>query len=134
MQFEARSRPQRRLGLTPLIDVVFLLLIFFMLASTLTGERTLGLEVAGASRAADTEAEPLRVLLSADGQVSLAGAPVALARLTSALREALAVDAGHAVRVVPDPDASLQRIVDVLERTEAAGAAHVTLERVAPSP
>lgn len=142
MRFEAAARRRRRPGLTPLIDVVFLLLVFFMLASTLVGERTLELEVTRAAPGLGTgrEDDPLeplggddriRIVLAADGRLSLAGAPVELADLAAAVRRALDADGERGLRIVPDPDANLQRIVDVLERAQSAGASDVALERVA---
>ena len=44
--FGGGQRARRPLGLTPLIDVVFLLVIFFMLASRFGDERKLVLDVA----------------------------------------------------------------------------------------
>ncbi|MFC6760360.1 ExbD/TolR family protein [Sulfitobacter porphyrae] len=46
----AIARPRRRPGLTPMIDVVFLLLVFFMLASRFGQDRALPLSAGAAQR------------------------------------------------------------------------------------
>lgn len=77
-------RPKRRpLSLTPLIDVIFLLLLFFMLTSTFSrfGE----VELSGAARGANiVQTAPLFLSLT-DTALRLNGEPVALDRLTSTL-------------------------------------------------
>lgn len=68
MRIEAvQQRPRRRLiSLTPLIDVVFILLVFFMLASSFSQWRTVDLTVAGGGgEPGDARMEQVR--LGADG-------------------------------------------------------------------
>lgn len=64
MRLDADIRRARRLSLTPLIDVIFLLLLFFMLSSTFTrfGE----VEIAGSAAGVQTASTP-DILVSLDG-------------------------------------------------------------------
>lgn len=61
MKFARRTRQDVDVNLTPLIDVVFLLLIFFMVSTTFTRETELSIDLPEAdgqtSRAADTQIE-----------------------------------------------------------------------------
>lgn len=60
MQLSDPIRPRRTIGLTPLIDVVFLLLVFFMLASTFLRFGTVEIETAGAGAPV---ADPSQIIL-----------------------------------------------------------------------
>lgn len=95
--------------MTPLIDVIFLLLMFFMLTSTFSsfGEIELNQATAG-SAAASTPTERFFVQLGSD-RLAMNGTPITLDELTTH------VEAGQ-VLVSLDDDASAQRLVDLLVR------------------
>jgi biopolymer transport protein ExbD len=121
------SRPRRPLGLTPLIDVVFLLVIFFMLASRFGDEGKLVLDVVAAAPAASEVAQASRRIdIDAYGAVRLQGESVA----KEDLERALALHPERPVLVLPAGDAPLQSIVTVLEIVGAAG---VTRAALAPA-
>ena len=95
--------------MTPLIDVIFLLLLFFMLSSTFStfGEIELS-QATGGSAAPTTPTERVFVQLGA-ARLALNGAPVTLDDL------ATQVETGQ-VLVSLDSDTSAQRLVDLLVR------------------
>lgn len=120
-------RPRRRaaISLTPLIDVVFILLVFFMLASSFLDWRTVRVEAAEAGAGPASEGA-LLVGVSADG-LSLGGRPVAEADLRDRLKSLLAEDPARRVTLRPAPGTPLQATVDALDLLAAAGARHVGL-------
>ena len=135
MPFEPPRRKRRRPGLTPLIDVVFLLLVFFMLATSFGAEGSLPLRVGTQTatdrqdEAGDIDAEPeaIRIVLSAEGHVRVDGGPVRKDELSTAVARALANDRNRPVRVLSHADSELQAIVTVLAELERAGAGNVEL-------
>jgi biopolymer transport protein ExbD len=130
MRFESQRRGRRGVGLTPLIDVVFLLLIFFMLASSFAQERALTLEVAELGpRARLDQSRALRVELGSDGSTRVEGRGVARSELIGALARALGDAPGRPVLVIPEDGASVQQITWLLERVSQAGGSDVTLAR-----
>ncbi len=80
----ARPRALRRPGLAAMIDVVFLLIVFFMVASRLDHPQGLRLTAAGAGAGA-WQGPPRLVELGPDG-LTLNGTPVQADRLAAALR------------------------------------------------
>lgn len=100
---------RRRLSLTPLVDVIFLLLLFFMLSSTFSrfGEIELSQATPG-SAASGTPSDRSFVQLGAERLV-LNGTPVTLDDL------ATQIESGQ-VLVSLDADSSAQRLVDLLVR------------------
>lgn len=75
MKFSHQQQEPLNINLTPLIDVVFLLLIFFMVTTTFTRETQLevSLPEASSAQAASQEQERIDILINADGQYSVNG-------------------------------------------------------------
>lgn len=72
MNFRRPRQDEPSVSLTPLIDVVFLLLIFFMVSTTFTRESHLKVELPQADgEAAETEVEQIDVVITPDGQYIL---------------------------------------------------------------
>lgn len=119
MQIDTPVTPRRRLSMTPLIDVVFLLLVFFMLASTflqysridVTGSRP------GASSRHVSGSQYVRV--HAGGRLDLNGVPVALEDLAAKLDRNAGED-GSRVILRPVADANVQHLVTVMEAVKHA--------------
>jgi len=135
LQFEGRRRSSGVLNLTPLIDVVFLLLIFFMLTAQFTAERVLPIDLPTAAGAPITAAPepPLEVTLLTEVAVQLAGEPIAggVAALFEPLQRALALSRSKALQLRGDRSVSLATLVQVLEMAQRAGAQRVDVVTVA---
>jgi biopolymer transport protein ExbD len=117
----AAPRPRRRLSVTSLIDVIFLLLIFFMLSSTFSrfAEIEIG-AAAGGGAAAVAGTTPLFLQLG-EAELALNGQPVA--------PEALAAEIGEEAQVIVSlrDGVTAQRLADVLVALRAAPGATVTV-------
>ena len=115
---------RRRPSLTPMIDVVFLLLVFFMLAARFGVEQAIPLSPALAG--GGTYEGPPRLVTVAPDTVLLNGARVEVTALGEALRP-LMTDEDALVVLRPQGGAELQRVVAVLDALEAAGIRRVVL-------
>ncbi len=128
MQFEGRRRSAQVPNLTPLIDIVFLLLIFFMLTSHFVQEEALDVALPEARSGAPSEGESrLTLVIDAQGHYRLDGAEVSEAGLEAALRSALTEREDKALRVRGDRDAPLGLAVRLLDAARRAGASGVDL-------
>lgn len=116
-RFAPPAPPRRRAALTPMIDVVFLLLVFFMLAARFGAEGALPAAAAGAG--AEWRGPPRLVEIAPDG-LRLNGAEIAEAALPAALRP-LMTGEGDPVILRALAGASLQRVIDVADALRAAG-------------
>lgn len=122
----ARRRPL--IGLTPLIDVVFILLIFLMLASSFLEWRTIPLAApVRAGGSADTGA--ILVRLAKSGGLDVNGAPARLDELSRAVAARQGREPAQRVVVQPDGGVPLQRVVSVLDVLAAAGIRDISLVR-----
>ncbi|MDE1170461.1 MAG: biopolymer transporter ExbD [Verrucomicrobium sp.] len=139
MRIARRSLPAPELQIAAFVDVLFLLLVFFMVQPLSRPEGELALELPGT--AAQEAPVPLpdaqRIVLRAGGEVLLNELPVGapsdrelprLAAILARFRAACAADGIPArVILVPDDAAVHQRIADVLAACARAGVSGVTL-------
>jgi len=123
--------PQRRLriSLTPLIDVVFILLVFFMLASSFLDWRAIPLDAPALSVASASEDGAVLVELRAPDELRLSGESVTPEELEHRLRERLEQRPEQRVLVQAAGGVPLQRTVSVLDRIAASGVSDVALGR-----
>lgn len=99
--------------MTSLIDVIFLLLLFFMLSSTFSKFSEIDLSAAGPSSAAASSMPPLFLSLHAE-TLSLNGQTVALDSLRTALASQATAETPRTVLISPAPDVTAQRLTDLL--------------------
>ena len=122
---------EAQVPLTPLIDVVFLLLLFFMLAATFGELNFLELELPRAAAAAPEEAPAARLDLAVDaaGGWHLAGEtlPAAPRARTARMRAALAAAPEAVVYVHAHALAPHGAVVQLVAAARAAGADAVRL-------
>lgn len=111
-------RPRRKPSLTPMIDVVFLLLVFFMLASRFGTDMQLPLKLAGASTS--PYSGPPRLVVIEPDAVRLNGTELAQAALTEALAPLMSAPEDAVILRAAD-GVSLQRLVEVMDRLAGAG-------------
>lgn len=77
MKFPRQKQEEVNVNLTPLIDVVFLLLIFFMVSTTFTKETHLVVDLPEANGdASEIEEQILEILITAEGHYSINGKPL----------------------------------------------------------
>ncbi len=128
MQFEGRRRSSQIPNLTPLIDIVFLLLVFFMLTSHFVQEQAIDIDLPVAdSGEAVEEAELLELVITAEGRFLIADHFVEEESLEKVLRDKLQQRKDKQLRVRGDRGAPLGRAVTVLDAARKAGASGVDI-------
>lgn len=120
MRFRARRVEEPEVNLISLIDVVLMIVIFFMLSSTFTQEGRLKIRLpeAGAAAVPRTAPAPIVIAVSADGVLQVDGTALADAR-SETLRAALTAAAGPSrdarITVRADARAAHQSVVTVMD-------------------
>ena len=78
MKFSRRARQEVEVNLTPLIDVVFLLLIFFMVSTTFTKETHLSIDLPESSSQSNRVADlQIEILITREGDFAINGVALA---------------------------------------------------------
>ncbi|PJK27430.1 ExbD/TolR family protein [Minwuia thermotolerans] len=121
-----RRRPL--ISLTPLIDVVFILLVFFMLASSFLDWRAIDLTPPARAGAGTPLEGAMLVDVRPDG-LRLSGERLDLETLAGRVEARLAKMPDQSVIVRPAAGVSLQDTIRVLDRLAVAGAANLSLNR-----
>ncbi len=116
-------RRSRRPSLTPMIDVVFLLLVFFMLASQFGQDSALTLSPAGGDA---QYSGPPRLVEIGPETLRLNGALVSEAALAGALRP-LTQGVEDVIVLRSADGTSLQRLIDIAQSLRAAGFASLAV-------
>lgn len=119
-----RRRGRKLVAITPLIDVVFILLFFFMLASRFDQWRAMDLSLSATAGTAPSTSESRVVRVRAGGQVQWQDDWLAPAELVVLLRPA---DASVALLLQPLPGTPIQDLVSVMEAIRADGRHPVSL-------
>ena len=127
MRFEA-SRPKNdEERILPLINVVFLLLIFFMLAGKLSASDPFEVAPPRSISEGPPAAQDVLVLVGADGRLALDGEMVDGPALKALLAERLTAAAKVRVRLKADGRAEATRVVAVMELLREAGVKRLKL-------
>lgn len=115
-------RPRcRTIGLTALIDVIFILLLFFMLSSTFVQWRAIDLQFPGA-REDDDARPPQIVLLRETGHLKLYGSEAPAAHYGVLTPDDLtALEPERPLVMLPARNTNVQTIIATLERVKSLG-------------
>ena len=128
MRVNAQPARRRPLGMTPLIDVVFILLLFFMVATNFTrlGEVEIGL--AGSGAPAVGEMDKVLLAVGPDRQVAVNGGLATLDELAAAI--AAAAPSPRTVIVVrAAAGATADDVLHAIDRARDAGLAGIVFAR-----
>ena len=128
---QAAERGRRPLvSLTPLIDVVFILLIFFMLASSFADWRRIDLQPPlNARTGGGGLTGAMLVELAEDGRIRLSGEVIEADDLAPRVRDLLQRRPDQRFVVKTADAAPLQRLVSVLDSLSMAGAENIAFAR-----
>ena len=131
MNLQPDDSDEPDVNLTPLIDVVFLLLIFFMVSTTFEHQSRIQVELPEASAEPTTpEAESLEIIVDAQGRYFIGEEQVVnsqLKTLKGAIAKVLGERTDMPVIVRADANSPHQSVVTVLDATSQLGLTRISL-------
>jgi len=140
VKFRRKPRENVEIGLAPLIDVVFILLLFFVVTTTFTRETQLKIDLPEADSATpveETELKQLEVMIAADGSYSLNGQSLVksdLATLSSALQKESAGDSSLPLVISADARTPHQAVITAMDAAGKLGFSRLRITTVEPQP
>jgi len=142
VKFRRKARENVDIGLAPLIDVVFILLLFFVVTTTFTRETQLQVdlpEAASGTPPQATESKQLEVLIDVECHFSLNGNPLIrhdLSTLMTALSKESGGDTSLPMVISADGKAPHQAVVTAMDAAGKLGFSHlrITTVEVQPEP
>jgi biopolymer transport protein TolR len=121
LERSALPQPMSDINMTPLIDVMLVLLVIFMITAPLmTSSLRLDLPQSAAATPSDAP-ESLAVTLTADGRLHLGDEPLADAAFDARLREAARGRPGLEVQLRADQSVPYGQVAALIGRLQAAG-------------
>ncbi len=122
MEFERKRHSQRTsLNIAPLVDVVFLLLLFFMLTSSLVRESAVRIRLPESKTASPAVETTSTVVITREGGIFFMDREVGLSGLREAVREGLAGREEDYLRIKADRDAGIGLLMRVIDEIRLAG-------------
>ena len=134
MEIERRPRLRGGINMVPLINIVFLLLIFFMLSSTLVTPDSLELTLPESASGREAESQPIVVLVGADGTLAVNNREIALPAVAGRLAELAGEHPGAGLVIKADATARFAEIGEMLRSAQAAGIERIALATQEPAP
>lgn len=117
------------MGLTPLIDMIFLLLLFFLLGSDFVTYGQNRLSPPRGTGGNDSAGQAAIVTLASDGALQWNGVSITDLALKEKAYAALAQNAEQVFVLMPNGQANVQQVTHIMDVLVMAGAKAVTLER-----
>jgi biopolymer transport protein ExbD len=139
MPLKTQHDEMPQLNLTPMIDVVFLLIVFFMCAAKFSDmdQRDIDLRLPEVAKAdvANTAPQARQVAVYGGGRISLDKEDVTLDELTERLTTALAEQPGLSVVILGDAGCEFQHVAETLAACKEAGVTKLAVSvKVAQGP
>ncbi|MEM6986557.1 MAG: biopolymer transporter ExbD [Pseudomonadota bacterium] len=137
MKFRQHTNAAVELNLTPLIDVVFLLLIFFMVSTTFQKESQIKLQLPEASSEQTPEDARIEVLINAEGDVQINGQKLIntqLETVRSALQKVLAGRRDVPLVIRADRGTPYQAVVTAMDAGSQLGLTRISLPTLRRDP
>ena len=122
MRTRSRRGEANDIDISPLIDMVFILLIFFMVSTTFVKDMSVDLQRPGAQSATMASTKALRIVIDSSQAVFVDGNPVRPWMIQSRVRAFLEVSDDKQVLVVTDQRVSAEKLIEVVDQCRLAGA------------
>ena len=136
MKFRRKRQDNVEIGLAPLIDVVFILLLFFVVTTTFTRETQLQVdlpEAASGTPPQASELKPLEVVIGADGSYSVNGKSLVkndLNNLMTSLQRESEGDSSLPLTISADSKTPHQAVITAMDAAGKLGFAHLRITTV----
>jgi biopolymer transport protein ExbD len=125
MRRRSKADNKQDVDITALIDMVFILLIFFMVSTTFVKDMQIDIERPGAASATASSSKSLRVNIDQGSNIYIDSAPVRPWMVQSRVRQFLETAGASSVLVVVDRRVPADKLVEVVDQCRLGGATSV---------
>lgn len=129
MKYEKRKSYSTTLNMTPLIDIVFLLLIFFMLTAHFVEEKAMDIELPGSENAVKVDNdERITIAIDKESAIYFCGKKTNKELLPKQLKERFKTDKKRELFIQGDKDTHLQLLLEIMDIGKKADAKAISIE------
>jgi len=118
---------ESQIDLTPMLDVVFIMLIFFIVTSTFVKESGVDVTRPEAETAVPTDASSIQIGIEANNQIWIDKRQVDKRAVRANVEKGLAESPGAAVIIIADALSNTETLIEVMDQARLAGAASVSV-------
>ncbi|RLD13247.1 MAG: biopolymer transporter ExbD [Caldiserica bacterium] len=122
-----RYRKKPEVNIAPLVDMVFLLLIFFLVSTTFSRETGVSVRKPKAKTASYLSRESILVAVTREGTVHINNRRVDLETLYRIMKDILKQKQEASVIIIADKGAIVGRVIEVMDKCRQAGAKNISL-------
>ncbi len=134
MEFSGRKRLDGGINMVPLINIVFLLLIFFMLSSTLVTPDSLDVTLPESESARAAESQPIVLIVDSEGRIAINNRDVRAEEVAGRLAGLAEAHVGAGLVIKADADATYADLGTFLHAAKGAGIERIALATREPGP
>jgi len=127
LELKPRKRKEANIDIAPLLDMVFVLLIFFVVTSTFTRETGVEVTKPQAQSASQLEKENILIAITRDGTIHINERQVDIVSLSDILKETLAKNPDREAVLIADKNAITEKLVAVIDACTLAGVKKVSI-------
>ena len=129
MQFSHRTRRKATINIISLVDVVFLLLIFFTVSATFMDQPALKIDLpeSGAEPPEREDPEPMTVYLTKQGELYFGDLPVRLEDLAELISGGISKGASRHLSIKADKEVTHGEVIQVMDLAQQNGVQLVTI-------
>ena len=136
MRRKSRANDEAEINITPMLDIVFIMLIFFIVTTSFVKEK--GLEVSRPSNSPPKEIVkkkgPIVVKIDANGNISMKGRMLERKAVEANLEREKAEKPDSPLIIAAHPDADTEALVIILDAAEAVGVGSVSVATTRQQP
>ena len=122
-----QEEEENQIDLTPMLDVVFIMLIFFIVTSTFVKESGVDVSRPNADTAVVTESNSIQIGITSANQIFMDKRQVDKRAVRANVERGLAENPGAAVIIVADADSKTETLIEVMDQARLAGAESVSV-------
>ena len=126
-RFLVAAEDETQVDITPMLDVVFIMLIFFIVTSTFVKESGVDVTRPDAETAVKTDALTIQIGITANNQIWFDKRLVDKRAVRANLEKGLAESPGAAVIIVADALSNTEALIDVMDQARLAGAQSISV-------
>ena len=133
MEFSSQKKTRNGINMVPLINIVFLLLVFFMLSTTLVAPEKIPIEAPHSKNSQEQQESHISLTIVESGDIYYNESKVSLAEINETFHKGGQRDGEIKVLIKADSSARTKIVLSVLEAARAAGIGQVSLATQIPT-
>ncbi|MDC3124840.1 biopolymer transporter ExbD [Gammaproteobacteria bacterium] len=126
-RFLVTAEEESQVDLTPMLDVVFIMLIFFIVTSTFVKESGVNVTRPNAETAVPTDASSIQIGITSNNQIYFDKRLVDKRAVRANIEKGLAESPGAAVIIIADALSNTETLIEVMDQSRLAGAENISV-------